>query len=131
MKNCSGSFEYVYNSKSYCISLCDFFQHTKIYNYISDDGKNKCVDICKSLNKENYEFSRIDEFCGENCLNEGVQLFHDNNNICFISYPKYYMCKEETKECVSCIDSNLYIDKDGNWKLYCRLFTIIKWKYLS
>ena len=122
MKNCSNSFKYEYNSKNYCVSSCDFFQHTKLYNYVDGaNNENKCVEICNSLNNQNYKFSRIDGFCGANCNNEGVELFHDNNNICLVSCPKNYTAKDDTKECVSCINAGLYIDKDGNCITDCSL----------
>jgi hypothetical protein len=122
MKDCGNSFRYDYNSKNYCVSSCDFFQHTKLYNYVDGvNNENKCVEICNSLNNQNYKFSRIDGFCGANCNNEGVELFHDNNNICLVSCPKNYTANVDTKECVSCINAGLYIDKDGNCITDCSL----------
>ena len=122
MKNCSDSFRYEYNSKKYCVSSCDFFQHTKLYNYINNNGDNECVEICKNLGKENYKFSRVDGFCGNDCTNENgnVELYHEEENfICLPSCPKKYFHEENSKVCKKCSKGNFYEDKDGNCLARC------------
>ena len=127
MKNCGKSFSYEYNSKKYCVSSCDFFQHTKLYNYLGGENKNECIETCKNLNLdntnyENYKFSRIDGFCGKDCKdeNENVELYYEEDNfICLPSCPKTYYHEDNSKVCIKCSDGNFYEDIDGNCIAKC------------
>ena len=116
-----------YNSKKYCVSSCDFFQHTKLYNYLGGENKNECIETCKNLNLdntnyENYKFSRIDGFCGKDCKdeNENVELYYEEDNfICLPSCPKTYYHEDNSKVCIKCSVGNFYEDIDGNCIAKC------------
>jgi hypothetical protein len=115
MKNCGTSFEYINGTKKFCVSSCDFFQHTKLYNYISDNNTiHKCVENCKNETDDN-QFSRIDGFCGKNCSNGNDELFYDGDDqICLASCPPKTFYQETDKKCVKCEDADKYIDFDGS-----------------
>ena len=117
MKDCSDSFKYKYNGKEYCVSSCDFFQHTKLYNYKSGDEDNKCVEICKDLDIVSYKYSRIDGFCGSSCKNENdnEELYYNEDDfICLPSCPPKYYHEENLKICKKCSEGGFYEDLDGS-----------------
>ena len=84
MKKCGDSFEYINGTKKFCVSSCDFFQNTKLYNYISDDLEtHKCVKNCKNeVTDDDNKFSRIDGFCGND---SNLWILHRTSR----SFPKY------------------------------------------
>ena len=117
MQKCEESFEYTNGTKKFCVSSCDFFQHTKLFNYISDDNNDQdtvreCVENCKG--KTGKEYSRMDGFCGDSCKNEGEdESIYDENLICLASCPKNTIYDETSKICKTCKESNKYEDLDG------------------
>jgi hypothetical protein len=124
MKRCDEAFEYNNGTKKFCVSSCDFFQHKKLYNFISDDNTyHRCVENCKNNVTDGNKFSRIDGFCGKNCVIGSDILFYDDDQICLASCPPktFYIEEGGEKKCKKCKEANKYEDFDGRCIDSCSL----------